>query len=127
MRTRHSQKKGSFSNCDKTNPVINDNELKSKSFCGLVGNSFQLVLGHCTVRLVIDPLNFATIFNRSDYAAEINNRARTCGTALPHRKGCLCDRNFANDICHALKLLATVIDSDLSSYKRRYKNEHESM
>ena len=59
MRTRHSQKKGGFSNCDKTNPVMNDNELKSKSFCGLVGNSFQLVLGHCTVRLVIDPLDFA--------------------------------------------------------------------
>ena len=54
MRTRHPQKKGWFSNCDKTNSVMNDNELKPKSLCGLLGNSFQLVLCHFTMRLVID-------------------------------------------------------------------------
>ena len=47
--------------------------------------------------------------------------------ACPRRERQLCHRNFTNDICHALKLLATVIPSALSSHKRRYKNEHESM
>ena len=61
MRTRHSQKKGWFSNCDKTNPVMNDDAHKPKSLCGLFGNSFQLMLGHFTMRLVIDSLNFAAI------------------------------------------------------------------
>ena len=67
MRTRHSQKKGWFSNCDKSNPVMNDNELKPKSLCGLFGNSFQLVLGHFPMRIIIDSVNFAAIFDWSDY------------------------------------------------------------
>ena len=53
MRTRHSQKKGWFSNCDKSNSMVNDNELESKSLCGLFGNSFQLVLGHFPMRIII--------------------------------------------------------------------------
>ncbi len=127
MRTRHSQKKGWFANCDKTNPVMKDNELESKSLCGLFGNSFQLVLGHFTMRLVIDTLNFAAILDWSDYAAEINNCAGAGDIAHTRRERQLCHRNFTNDICHALKLFVTVTDSELSSYKRRYKNEHESM
>ena len=127
MRTRHSQKKGCFPNCDKTNPVMNDNELKPKSLCGLFGNSFQLVLGHFTMRLVIDSLNFAAILDWSDYAPEINNCARAGDGAHPRRKRRLCHRNFTNDICHERKLLATVTPSALSNHNRRYKNEHESM
>ena len=127
MRTRHSQKKGWFSNFDKTDSVMKDNELKPKSLCGLFGNSFQLVLGHFTMRLVIDSLNFAAILDWPDCAPEINNCARAGDVAHPRRKRRLCHRNFANDICHTLKLLATVTPSALSSHKRRYENEHESM
>ena len=127
MRTRHSQKKGWFSNCDKSNSMMNDNELKPKSLCGLFGNSFQLVLGHFPMRIIIDSVNFAAILDWSDYAPEINDRARAGDVARLRRKRRLCHRNFTNDICHALKLLATVTHSALSSHKRRYKNEHESM
>jgi len=127
MRTRHSQKKGCFSNCDKTKSVMNDDELKPKSLCGLFRNSFQLVLGHFTMRLVIDSLNLTAIFDWSDYAPEIHNCARTGDVAHTRRKRRLCHRNFANDICHALKPLVTVTPSALSSHKRRYKNEYESM
>jgi hypothetical protein len=126
MRTRHSQKEGWFSNFDKTDSVMKDNELKPKSPCGLFGNSFQLVLGHFTMRVVIDSLNFAAILDRPDYAPEINNCARAGDVAHPRRKRRLCHRNFANDICHTVKLLATVTPSALSSHKRRYENEHES-
>jgi hypothetical protein len=129
MRTRHSQKKGWFSNCDKTNSVVNDNELKPKSLDGLFGNSFQLVLSHFTMRVVIESFNFAAILDWSDYAPEINKCARgdDVDVARPRRKRPGCHQNFANDICHALKLLATVTPPALSSHKRRYKNERESM
>ena len=127
MRTRHSQKKGWFSNCDKSNSMVNDNELEPKSLCGLFGNSFQLVLGHFPMRIIIDSLNLAAILDWSDYAAKINNRSSAGDVARSRRKRLVCHRNFTNDICHALKLLATVTDSELSSHKRRYKNEHESM
>src|SRR5215204_1942947 len=100
MRTGHSQKKGCFTDCDKTNPVMKDNELKLKSLCGLFGNSFQLVLGHFTMRLVIDSLNFAAILDWSDYAPEINNRASADDVACPCHKRHLYHRNFTNDICH---------------------------
>jgi hypothetical protein len=127
MRTRHSQKEGWFSNRDKSNSMVNDNALEPKSLSGLFGNSFQLVLGHFPVRVIIDSLNLAAILDWSDYAAKINNRTGTGDVAHPRRKRRLCHRNFANDICHALRLLATVTLSALSSHNRRYKNEHESM
>ena len=127
MRTRHSQKKRWFSNGDKSNSMVNDNELEPKSLCGLFGNSFQLVLGHFPMRIIIDSVNFAAILDWSDYTPEINDCARTGDIAPLHQKRRLCHRNFANDICHALKLLATVTLSALSSHERRYKNEHESM
>ena len=38
MRAGDSQKKRSFSNRNKTNPMMNDNELQSKAVYGLFGN-----------------------------------------------------------------------------------------
>jgi len=46
----------------------------------------QLVLGHFTMRLVIDSLNFAAILDWSDYAPEINNCARAGDVVRPRRK-----------------------------------------
>jgi hypothetical protein len=127
VETRYLHQKGSFTNCDKTNSVMNYNELKVKSIGGLFGNSFQLVLSHFPMRLVIDSFNFVALLHWSDYAPEINNRASAADVAWLCRKRRLRHRNFTNDICHAFKLLVTVTDSELSSHKRRYKNEHESM
>jgi hypothetical protein len=64
---------------------MNYNQLKPKSLSGLSGNSFQLVLGHFTMRLVIDSLNFATILTWSDYAPEINSCAGTGDIAHTRR------------------------------------------
>jgi hypothetical protein len=127
MRTRHSQKKGWFSNGDESNSMVNDNELEPKSLCGLFGNSFQLVLGHFPMRIIIDSLNLAAILDWSDYATKINKRSSAGDVAHSRRERLECHRNFTNGICHALKLLATVTDSELSCHKRRYKNEYESM
>ena len=73
------------------------------------------------MRLVIDSLNFPAILDWSDYAPEINNCAGARDVAHPRRKRRLCHRNFANDICHELKLLATVTPSALSSHKEIQK------
>ena len=106
---------------------MNYNELEPKSLCGLFGNSFQLMLGHFPMRIIIDSVDFAAILDSSDYAPKIHDRASAGDVACPRRKRLLCHRNFTNDICHELKLLATVTPSALSSHKRRYKNEYESM
>jgi len=62
MRTRHPQKKRWFSNCDKSNSVMNDNELQPELLCGLFGDSFQLMLGHFPMRIIIDSVDFTAIF-----------------------------------------------------------------
>jgi hypothetical protein len=84
MRTRHSQEKGRFSDCNKSSPMMNDDSLKLKPLSGLFGNSFQLVLGHFMMRLIIDSLDFAAILDWSDHAPEINNCARA-GHVAPRR------------------------------------------
>jgi hypothetical protein len=61
MRTRHSQKQRWFTYCDKSNSMMNDDELKTKSLCGQFGDSFQLVLGHFPMRIIIDSVDFAAI------------------------------------------------------------------
>jgi len=86
MRTRQPQKKGCFSNCNKTSPMMDDNSLQPKPLCSLFGNSFQLVHRHFTMRLVIDSLNFSAILDWSDYAQEINNRTRAGDAAPPRRQ-----------------------------------------
>jgi hypothetical protein len=112
VRARHSQEKGCLANPDETNSVMNDNMPKPKLLGGLCGNSFQLVLGHFTMRLVIDSFNFAAALHESNDAPEINNRAGAGDVACQRRKRHPCHRNFTNDICHAFKLLVTVTDSE---------------
>ena len=70
--------------------MMNDNLLKLKPLCGPFGNSFQLVLGHFIMRVIIDSLNFAAILDWPDYAPEINNCARAGHVARRSRKRGLC-------------------------------------
>src|SRR5262249_6563814 len=106
---------------------MNNNQPESKPLCGLFGNSFQLVLSHFMMSLVIYSLDFAAVLHWSYYAPEINNRARAYNVASRRHQRHMCHGNFTNDICHAFKLLVTMTDSASSSHKRRYKNEYESM
>ena len=52
---------------------MNDNELKPKLLCRLFCNSFQLVLRHFMMRLVIDSLDFAAILDWSDHSPELDH------------------------------------------------------
>ena len=106
---------------------MNCDELEPKSICGPFGDSSQLMLGHFPMRIIINSFDFAAVFDWSDYAPKLRDRARAGDVACPCRKRMLCHRNFTKAICHAFKLVATVTDSELSSHKRRYKNEYESM
>src|SRR5437870_12989861 len=63
MRTCHSQKKRWFPNSDKSDPVMSNNKLKPKFLHGLFGNLPQLILGHLSMRFIVDPFDFASIFN----------------------------------------------------------------
>jgi hypothetical protein len=67
--------------------MMNDNEFESKFLCGLLSNSFQLVLSHLSMRLVFNSLDLASILNWSDYAPEINHRASRADIALRRHKG----------------------------------------
>jgi hypothetical protein len=79
------------------------------------------------MRIIVDSVDFTASLKWSDYAPKIDNRPGAGDVAHVRRQRLLCHRNFTNDICHAFKLIATVTNSALSSHKRRYKNEHESM
>jgi hypothetical protein len=70
--------------------MMNDDELKAKSLRGQFGDSFQLVLGHFLMRIIIDSVDFTAIFKQSDYAPKINNRASAGDVAHPRRKRLLC-------------------------------------
>src|SRR5206468_5584843 len=75
MRTRHSQEKRWFSNCDKSNSMVNDNELKPKLVCGLFRYSFQLMLRHFAMRVVVDSLDFAAIFKSPHHSPKLDHRS----------------------------------------------------
>ena len=75
MRTCHSQKKRWFPNADKSDPVMNDNNLKPKVLHGLLGNLSQLMLGHLPVRFIVDPFDFASIFKSPHDSPKIDHRS----------------------------------------------------
>ena len=128
MRTCHAHDKRWFPNRDKSNSVVNGHELESKLLCRLFCNSFQLVLRHFTMRLVFDSIDFAAVFKSPHRSPKLDDRSGIAMKAFsPRLKRRFGYQNFTNDICHELETLATVITSLLSSHKRRYQNEHESM
>ena len=70
--------------------MMNDNLLKPELLCGLFGDSFQLVFGHLTMRLVIESLNFSIIFDGSDQPPKIDKRSDAGDVASFLRKRCPC-------------------------------------
>jgi hypothetical protein len=84
MEAHHSQKKGRLSNSDKSDTVVNDDNLKAKFLRGLLANSLQLVFGHFAMRFVLDSFNLASIFQSSDHTPEIDHCARISEVALRH-------------------------------------------
>ena len=75
MRTHDSQEKRWFSNCDKSNSMVNDNELKPKLVCGLFNNWFQLMLRHLTMRLVVDSLDFTAVLKSPYHSPKLDHRS----------------------------------------------------
>src|SRR5437762_6605231 len=98
MRARHSQKKRWFSNCDKSNSVVNGNELESKFVCRLFRNSFQLVLRHFTMCLVLDSLDFTAVFKPPHHSPKRDHRSCIAMIVFRRRlKWRFSYQNFTND------------------------------
>jgi hypothetical protein len=133
MRARHSQKQRRFSNSDESDSVMNDDEVTSEFFDGVLANSLQLMLRHFTVRFIVDSFNLASVFEPTNHAPKIGYCA--------HAKLSLCCsgerigsslqpifryQDFTNVICHSQKVLVQWL-VPLSAHKRRYQNGNESM
>src|SRR6266852_1013475 len=108
--------------------MVNGYVLKSKFLCRLFCNSFQLVLRHFTMRLVGDSIDLSTAFKPPHHSPKLDHRSCIVMKVFRRRlERRFSYQNFTNHICHEIETLATVSSSLLSSHKRRYENEHESM
>jgi hypothetical protein len=133
MRTFHSQKQRWFSNSDEPDAVMNDNQLTSKSLCGVLANSLQLMLSHFAVRFIVNSCNLTSSFEPPNHAPKIDYRTRGKRSLCWSREGVGCNleaifgyQDFTNVICHSLKALVQWLAA-LSAHKRRYQNDNESM
>ena len=117
MQTGHAQKKRWLPNGDKADAVMNDNNPKSKVLRGLIGNLSQLMVGHFSMRFIFNSIDLASIFNAPDDPREIDDRPDSEGIILRRSKWCVGQQNFANEICHGLRMLVTVISSPKSEKK----------
>src|SRR5207237_9215912 len=96
-------------------------------FC-LFCNSSQLLLRHFTVRRVVDSIGLAAAFNPPHRTPKLDHCSCIAMKVFRRRlERRFSYQHFTNDICHEIETLATVGSFLLSSHKRRYENEHESM
>ena len=70
-----SQEKRCFTRLHKTDPMMEQHLVQSKILGRGIGNYFHLVLCHRVVRLVIDPVNFTTVFHLPNHSPKIDERA----------------------------------------------------
>ena len=75
MRTCHSHKKRWFPNGNKSDPVMNDNNPKSKVLRGLLGNSSQLMFGHFSMRFIFNSIDLASILKSPHHSQKIERRS----------------------------------------------------
>ena len=110
MRTCYGHDKRWFSSRDKSNSMVNGNELKSKVVCSLFRNSFQLVLRHFTMCFVLDSINFASAFKPPHHSPKLDHRSRIAIKAFRQAlEWRFSYQNFTNDICHEIQTLVTVL------------------
>jgi len=101
---------------------MNDHKLKPKFLRGMVGNLSQLMFGHFPMRFIFNSFDVATSFKSAHYSPKIDNRfcgeIRVLGQRSKWRFG---HQDFANEICHTLKVLVTVTSSPKSSKNKILK------
>jgi hypothetical protein len=76
MRSRHPQPKGRLPCRDKANAMMNDHAFERKLLGCRAPNPAQLVPSHRPVRLIINSIDFAPVFDSSNQAVKIDDRPR---------------------------------------------------
>ena len=102
----HSQEKRSLSARDTADAMMEFDGEKIESLSCLLRDQPKLVLGHFSMRLVIDPHDRHPIFERPDLAKKIDDGAgvrRIQGRI--ERQRSIDQSDFAKVICHPLHLL----------------------
>jgi len=107
----YSNEKRRFPCSNESDAMMNENKLKSEFCRNMPGDLSELMLCHLPVRFVFDSIDLVSILKSPDYAREIDNRPGVEYIILGRRERCLGQHNFAKGICHALKMLVTVICS----------------
>jgi len=114
----YSNEKRRFPYSNESDAMMNENKLKSEFCRSMPGNLSELMLCHIPVRFVFDSIDLESILKSSDYATEIDNRPGAGHIILRRLERCLGQHNFAKGICHALKVVVTVICSPKVSEKK---------
>ena len=123
----YSQKQRCFPRRHKSDPMMKQNLVQSKSLSRGVGNNFHLMLGHGFVSFIIDSFDFMTLFQLSNYSPKIDDRSgrKACpersrridpltdGFAVANRffrrlQRRFSQQNLRNGICHAFESLVTM-------------------
>ena len=121
MGRAHSQEKRSLSARDIADAMMQFDGEKIEALCRLLRHHPQLVLGHFSMRFVLEPRDRRPILQWPDVAKKIDNGAGVrCIKWRIERKRSIDQGDFAKGICHALYLLV-YCHADLSARnKTRY-------
>jgi len=72
----YSQKQRCFPRRHKSDPMMKQNLVQSKSLSRGVGDDFHLMLGHGFVSFIIDSFDFTAVFQFPNDSPEIDQRPR---------------------------------------------------
>src|SRR2546426_7134294 len=72
MPARHPHKKRRLARRNKSNSMVNDNELERKRLDGLLRNLPQLMFSHFPMRFVFDPVNFSPLLGATNNRPKID-------------------------------------------------------
>lgn len=75
MLAAHLHQQRAFPRGHEPDAVMNKNARQSELVGGAIGERSALMLCHCLMRFIIDPLDLASIFHRPDDSPKVNHRA----------------------------------------------------
>jgi hypothetical protein len=74
MLATHPHKQRTFRDAHEPDAMMNKNTRQSKFVSSAIGEDPALMLGHCRVRFVFNPLDLAPVLHRPHDASKINHR-----------------------------------------------------
>jgi len=114
----YSQKQRCFPRRHKSDPMMKQNLVQSKSLRRGIGNDFHLMPGHGFMSFIINSFDFMTVFQLSNYSQKIDHRSGR--KACPERSRRIdrffrrlqrrfSQQNLRNGVCHAFESTVTML------------------